>query len=179
MRPRITVFGGSDAAEGGSAWHVAGELGRMLALSGYDVVNGGYGGTMEAVGRAATEAGGHVIGVTVRYYGPARDYVTREEQTPDFWTRTRRMIEMADGFVVLPGRTGTLAEAACAWEMIAKRHARRKPLVFLGEFWRPLVELMQPGPDWAPRCGGVVCVAAAPSEAVRFLDEFHGRAALA
>src|SRR5512141_3056804 len=60
----ITVFGGSQPKEGSSAYNEAMELGRLLAQRGHSVLTGGYIGTMEAVSRGASEAGGHVIGVT-------------------------------------------------------------------------------------------------------------------
>ena len=34
---------------------------------------------------------------------------------------------------------GTLVELAVAWEMIHKRQLDPRPLVVLGEFWRPII----------------------------------------
>ena len=60
----ITVFGGAQPKEGTPAYEEARELGALLAQRGHAVLTGGYMGTMEAVSRGASEAGGHVIGVT-------------------------------------------------------------------------------------------------------------------
>ena len=60
----ISVFGGSKPKEGETAYSEAMELGKLLAQRGHTVLTGGYIGTMEAVSRGASEAGGHVIGVT-------------------------------------------------------------------------------------------------------------------
>ncbi|HSG44929.1 MAG TPA: hypothetical protein VLA72_17415, partial [Anaerolineales bacterium] len=60
----ISVFGGSQPKEGETAYAEAQELGRLLAQCGHTVLTGGYIGTMEAVSRGASEAGGHVVGVT-------------------------------------------------------------------------------------------------------------------
>ena len=60
----ITVFGGAQPKEGSAAYEEARELGKLLAERGHAVLTGGYMGTMEAVSRGASEAGGHVIGVT-------------------------------------------------------------------------------------------------------------------
>jgi len=175
MRPAIAVFGGSQMRAGEAAYEQARELGRLLACSGYDIINGGYGGAMEATGLGAKEAGGRVTGVTVSYYGRAREYVDQEEPARDFWERTRRMLESAAGFVALAGGTGTLAEAACAWEAIHKRLVRRKPLVFLGEVWRPVVAMICADADSRAWCGGAVRLVATAGEAVRAMDEFFGR----
>ena len=61
---KASVFGGSQPKEGASAYAEAYALGKMLAEAGHTVMTGGYIGTMEAVSRGASEAGGHVIGVT-------------------------------------------------------------------------------------------------------------------
>lgn len=60
----LTVFGGAQVKEGTAAYEEARELGVLLAQNGHTVLTGGYMGTMEAVSRGASEAGGHVIGVT-------------------------------------------------------------------------------------------------------------------
>ena len=61
---RVSVFGGSQPKESDAAYTEAKELGKLLAQRGHTVLTGGYIGTMEAVSRGASEAGGHVIGVT-------------------------------------------------------------------------------------------------------------------
>ncbi|MDI6694379.1 MAG: hypothetical protein QME21_04975 [Anaerolineales bacterium] len=58
----VTVFGGSRPTP--EDYEQALHLGRLLGGSGYIVLTGGYIGVMEAVSRGASEAGGHVIGVT-------------------------------------------------------------------------------------------------------------------
>ena len=60
----ISVFGSSLPTEGMSEYAEARELGGILAKSGYIIATGGYRGVMEAASRGASEAGGHVIGVT-------------------------------------------------------------------------------------------------------------------
>jgi uncharacterized protein (TIGR00725 family) len=61
---KISVFGGSQPEEGSLAYQEAYQLGKLLAEAGHIVLTGGYIGTMEAVSRGASEADGHVIGVT-------------------------------------------------------------------------------------------------------------------
>ncbi len=140
----VAVFGHSktDAAR----YAVAEQVGAVLARNGYAVVNGGYGGVMEASAKGAAEAGGDVIGVTCRLWSSEPNgYIGRQIQTDDLHGRVATLLEMAaSGYVVLPGGTGTLAELAIAWEMINKRLTPAKPLVCVGEFWRPVVESVRP-----------------------------------
>ncbi|HRU04512.1 MAG TPA: LOG family protein [Candidatus Brocadiia bacterium] len=180
MRPKVTLFGSSQARPGSAAYEAALEAGRLVGRAGFDLVNGGLGGVMEASARGAREAGARVIGVTLGSFGKrANAFVDEERRAGDFWERTRVMLDLGDAVLVLPGGTGTLAEAAVAWEMLHKRQCEIKPLALVGEFWRPLVTMMCPGPQAPAWCGGALRLAADAAEAVRFFDEFFARPALA
>lgn len=60
----ISVFGSSAPQPGSGAYEEARRVGELLAQAGFAVATGGYSGTMTAVSQGASEAGGHVIGVT-------------------------------------------------------------------------------------------------------------------
>jgi uncharacterized protein (TIGR00725 family) len=60
----VAIFGSSIVQSGDPYYVISVEVGRALATAGYRVVSGGYDGIMEAVSKGASEAGGHVIGVT-------------------------------------------------------------------------------------------------------------------
>ena len=140
----ISVFGSSRAAEEGDDYRLAKELGAELARAGFSVASGGYGGTMEAVSRGAAEAGGRVIGVVASALSSkANQWVQETLVVPKWEDRLLKLIALGDGYVALPGGTGTLVELAVAWEMIHKRLTPAKPLVALGEFWRPIVEQIE------------------------------------
>ena len=99
---------------------------------------------MEAVSRGAAEAGGTVIGVVARALpGKPNRWVGREIFVDTWEQRLFRLIALGDGYVACPGATGTLVELAVAWEMMTKGLLDRRPLVALGEFWRPLVEQIE------------------------------------
>ncbi len=61
---KVSVFGGSQPKPRHSPMKKPTSLGKLLAKAGHTVMTGGYIGTMEAVSRGVSEAGGHVIGVT-------------------------------------------------------------------------------------------------------------------
>ena len=138
----VSVFG-SNASEGGASGEALAEaVGRKLAELGYAVANGGYGGTMEAGSRGAARAGGHTIGVTCSLWrSKPNPHLCEVIETDCLADRVRKLAEIASGgFVVLPGGTGTLLELAWVWEAMAKKFMPPRPLVCMGEFWRPLVE---------------------------------------
>lgn len=147
MRTRrvITVFGTSKAADDDLIFETTETLGRMLAENGYAIANGGYGGTMLAGAKGAAEAGGHVIGVTCTAFkrSKANKYVKEEIPTASLEQRLAKLIELGDAYIVLPGGTGTLLELADVWEHKNKGLSNaEKPIILIGSFWRPLLEMM-------------------------------------
>ncbi len=141
----ITVFGTSKAKSGDSVFEIAETLGRLLAENGFTLANGGYGGTMLAGAKGAVEAGGTVIGVTCTAFkrGKANEYVTKEISTASLEQRLGKLIELGDAYIVLAGGTGTLLELADVWEHKNKGFANAdKPIILIGAFWRPLLEMM-------------------------------------
>jgi len=140
----IVVFGGSLAPEGKELYRRARQLGAALASDGFAVANGAYGGVMEAVGRGAYEVGGHVHGVGCNIFS-AREthpYVTELQMTDDLYDRTRLLIEVSDGCVVLDGKSGTLAEFSQVWALHRAGCIGRYPVVFLSAAWSRLYRLM-------------------------------------
>jgi uncharacterized protein (TIGR00730 family) len=137
----ITVFGGSQPKEGDSAYSEAQELGRLLAQRGYTVLTGGYIGTMEAVSRGASEAGGHVIGATCddietwRAVSP-NQWVKEERREKTLIRRLQVLIEECDAALALPGGVGTLTEIALMWNLIIVESLPPRPLILIGRGWQ-------------------------------------------
>ncbi|MEA3226126.1 MAG: LOG family protein, partial [Planctomycetota bacterium] len=50
---------------------------------------------------------------------------------------------LGQAYIALPGGTGTLLELAKVWELRNKGFLKPdKPIILVGEFWKPLVELL-------------------------------------
>jgi len=141
----ITIFGTGRAREGDAAFQLAYEVGKLLAQAGFTIANGGYGGTMLAAAKGAADAGGEVIGVTCSAFknSTANEYVTSEIVTGSLDERLDTLIKLGQAYVVLPGGTGTLLELAKVWELKNKGFLKTdKPIILLGGFWKPLVDLV-------------------------------------
>ena len=172
MEKLISVFGSSRCVEADNDYRIAMELGSALARAGFEVASGGYGGAMEAVSRGAADAGGRVIGVVASAFSSkANRWVDETIVVPKWEDRLWKLISLGEGYVALPGGTGTLVELAVAWEMIHKRVMPAKPLVALGEFWRPIVAQIESADD---RSRGLVRMAATPADAVAALKTQFG-----
>jgi hypothetical protein len=165
----ITVFGTARAQVGGPVYQLAYETGRQLALAGFDIANGGYGGTMEAAAKAAAEIGARTIGVTCSAFTTSRPnpYISQHIVTETLEQRLQTLIKLGEGFVVLPGGTGTLLELAYVWELKNKNFINaEKPVIIIGNFWCPLLELIATDDPEAVR---YVQQVQTPAEAMRFL----------
>lgn len=111
---RICVFCASSLGVGPEYAELASRTGRALVERGYGVVYGGANrGLMGKVADAALEAGGEVLGVLpygLQAMEVAHEGLTRLEIVDTLHERKARMMELSDGFLVLPGGHGTLEE---------------------------------------------------------------------
>lgn len=119
-------------------------LGKLLAEKGFEVISGGFGGTMEDISKGAKLAGGKTIGVTYYKYADTskkpNKYIDEEIRAKNIFERIDVMTKKSDAFIVLPGGTGTLLELAACLELINKGLMKPKPIIALGDFWRNITE---------------------------------------
>lgn len=106
-------------------FHIAEELGRIIARHGYILACGGKGGTMEAVCKGAKQAGGLTIGILPSSNkNRANPYVDIVIPTGIGEARNQILVATADGIITVSGGAGTLSEMAFAWKT-------NKPIVSL------------------------------------------------
>lgn len=180
-RRTVAVFGSSESGPGDPLYEDARQVGRLLARAGCVVTCGGYGGVMEACSSGAREADGHVIGVTVATFAERapNPYLVEERREPDLYSRTRRLIEGSDAFIILPGRSGTLAELTLVWALIRAGQIPDKPVSLLGEGWPALLETLRRLDFLEPRLLTITRCTPTPEEAVAWaLSPPSGLAAL-
>lgn len=157
----------------------ASRLGELIAERNMRLVYGaGSIGLMGVIADAVLSAGGEVVGVIP-------DFLIRSEVghrqltdlvvTDSMHDRKRRMFEMADAFVVLPGGLGTLDET---FELITWRQLRLhdSPIVILdvAGYWKPLLRLidMVVATGFAdPATAGLFTVARSPEEVLQQLAD--------
>ncbi|MFN2530144.1 MAG: LOG family protein [Pyrinomonadaceae bacterium] len=140
----VTIFGGSKCTESDPEYHQARTVGRLLAQQGFTICTGGYLGVMEAASRGARDAGGRVLGIVMNQFkSEPNRYLTDKVATPHFYERLQRLITRSVGFVALRGGMGTVTELSLVWNKIQTRVIEPRPLVLLGDCWRPIVQQWQ------------------------------------
>lgn len=102
-------------------------------------------GAMEAVSRGASEAGGHVIGVTsneIEAWRPGKpnEWVQEEWRFDTARERLFALIDNCDAAIALPGGAGTLAEISVLWKHMIVSSPR--PLILVGAGWQRIFDEM-------------------------------------
>jgi uncharacterized protein (TIGR00730 family) len=170
----VAVFGSSEPLEGDPLYREAREVGALLARSGFLVINGGYGGVMEAASRGARESGGRAVGVTTSAFsrGPGNPYLDEERREPDLFSRTRRLIELSHAYIILRGKSGTLAELAFLWALNRGGLLPATRIVLLGDFWEGVMAALEERQMIEPAQLRITHLARTPAQAVDMVASF-------
>jgi len=146
MSKQIAVFGASRTPPDHPDYLAAVECGSLLAVAGFGVATGGYGGLMEAVSRGAAQSGGHVVGVTAPALFPSRiganQYVAEERPARSLADRIHDMLSTSAGAIALQGSIGTMTELMVAWNdafIATLDGSPTRPVVAVGPVWAEFV----------------------------------------
>jgi uncharacterized protein (TIGR00730 family) len=144
---KICVYCGSGPGTNPAFIRAAREFGETLARNGIGLVfGGGSVGMMGEIARAVLDNGGDVTGIIPDFL-VRREHAKRDVDnlivTRDMHERKRKMFEMADAFVALPGGIGTLEELVeqLTWVQLG-RHKKPVLLANVEGFWEPLCALI-------------------------------------
>jgi uncharacterized protein (TIGR00725 family) len=141
-KPRfIAIFGGAEFAPQTPEWQAAYQVGQEIARRNGVVFNGGYAGVMEASCAGARAQNGLTVGVTCDNLpeDSANKYVVQEWKVSRWDQRLLALVWLADGYVVMPGSSGTLVELAMVIETQRKGFIPARPIACCGKFWQPVL----------------------------------------
>jgi len=143
----ICVYCGSGPGTDPAFVEAAQVFGAILARNGIRLIfGGGSVGIMGAIAKSVLDHGGAVTGIIPEFL-VSREHAMRGADdlivTRDMHERKRKMFELADAFVAMPGGIGTLEEVVeqITWVQLG-RH--RKPILLanIKNFWNPLCALI-------------------------------------
>ncbi|NIW37764.1 MAG: hypothetical protein GWN32_15085, partial [Gemmatimonadetes bacterium] len=88
----------------------------------------------------------------------------------DLHERTQVLIDRAAGFVVLPGKAGTLAEVTFLWALHRAECLDQRPVVLLGIRWQPWLSNLEQNRMLDASQLAITRLATSAPEAVRLLS---------
>jgi len=145
---RICVFCGSSSGSDPMYMESAKLLGRELVKYGYGLVYGGASvGTMGAIADAVLSSGGEAVGVIPQSIADmeiAHTGLTSLEVVADMHQRKARMMDLADGFIAMPGGLGTLEELfeVLTWWQL-QLHQKPSALLNLDGYYDVLLDFLR------------------------------------
>jgi uncharacterized protein (TIGR00730 family) len=148
----LCVFCGSKMGANPHYQAAAERLGTLMAERGIRLVYGGGNiGLMGVIASAVMNAGGEVTGVIPDFlmkFEVGKSNVNELIVVNSMHERKRKMFELSDGVVVLPGGLGTLDETfeVITWKQL-RQHDKPIVVVSVDNYWAPLETLVQSSID--------------------------------
>ena len=139
----VTVFGSARTRRDHPEYKLGVDIGAALAKAGYAAITGGGPGTMEAVNRGCSEAGGLSIGLGIElpFEQGINPWVDLGVNFRYFFARKTMFIKYAQAFICLPGGFGTLDELFEALTLVQTKKVTKFPVVLFGsEYWGGLYD---------------------------------------
>ncbi|MFI5212102.1 MAG: hypothetical protein ACHQIH_04410 [Ignavibacteria bacterium] len=101
MSKIITSFGSAFIKPDEPLYSETEEIGKRIAKAGYKVCSGGYYGTMEAISKGVTSAGGKAIGIGVKgWETKPNEYLTEIKLAENLMERILKLINIADEYII-------------------------------------------------------------------------------
>lgn len=148
MKQNICVFCGASDGLRPEYQQQAELLGKTLAEQNRRLIyGGGNKGLMGFIANAVLAHGGEVIGIIPERLVKAETAhhgLTRLEVVDDMHQRKSRMSELADGFIAMPGGTGTLEEIFEVWTAVQIGYHEKPVALFdIAQFWQKMQAFLQ------------------------------------
>lgn len=177
----VCVFCGSSTGKNPVYADAAKSLGKLLAENSMRLVYGGGNvGLMGIIADSVMEHGGEVIGVIPDFLlkrEVGHKGITRLEIVESMHERKKRMADLANAFVALPGGWGTLEEVAevLTWRQLG---LISEPVAILNinSFFNPLIEQLRSMLDEGylrPDYHQLLRIEDSPENLLRYLSRFE------
>lgn len=149
---RVAFFGDAEALDGQRHFDLARKTAKLLAESGYTIVNGGGPGIMLAATIGAKEGKGRVELSIVNKKNLPDNFegssplnlklADKIYEMGNYENRLNKLVEIADAHVIFKGGTGTIAEVGLVWSKAKFDFGKHEPLIFVGKEWEKIVPII-------------------------------------
>lgn len=147
MKKNICVFCGASEGNRPEYRTAAMQLGKVIANQNRRLIyGGGNKGLMGIIANSVLDHGGEVIGIIPEKLVKAETAhlgITRLEVVENMHQRKARLTELSDGFIAMPGGTGTLEELFEVWTGMQIGYHEKPVALFNSQFWQPLLNFLK------------------------------------
>lgn len=178
---KVAFLGGAAWKEDSQVFKQAFETARLLAMAGYEIVNGGGPGVMRASTMGAGAVGGKTLSITYYPNKPKRHYegtdplnrADEEVYTLDYFDRTKVMLQNTNIHIVFNGSLGTLSEFGMTWISSWIHEPDHKPIIMFGDFWDEILTVMQKHMLITDEERGMLKVCNSPQEVLDYIKSLE------
>ncbi len=137
----IAVFGSAMTGKDTPEYRAAVKIGRIIGEAGWNLLCGGYGGTMEALCRGCQDGGGKCHGIGLQHFTmPPNHYVNEFVMAKTLGTRLDYFAEHADLFLALEGGIGTVTEVMFVWDLLKSGQISDISVLLYGKGWKGFLD---------------------------------------
>lgn len=133
---KIAIFGSASLKPTATLYKEIEKIGEYLGKSGFDIVSGGYLGTMEAISKGGSLSSAKIIGVTCKELEKKfkekkpNQYLTSIVITPTIEERILKIIKLGDAYTIFDGGSGTMYEWIKIYEYMNSKLMGEKSIIF-------------------------------------------------
>ena len=180
--PCVSIFGSARCKSGSEHYKLAEEIAYLLTKKGFGVITGGGPGIMEAGNKGAHFAGGKSVGLNIElpFEQKPNPFIDADKfmNFNYFFTRKVMFMKYSQGYIVLPGGFGTLAELFEAITLIQTHKLVKFPIVMVSrDYWGGLIkwikERMLDEKKISQEDLDIFNVVDTPEEAVEVIENFY------
>ena len=135
--PSISIFGSARTEPSDPYYIKTVEIASMISEMGFGIISGAGPGIMEAANKGAKLAKGKSIGLRINlpFEQFTNEYVDDEYllKFDYFFVRKLMFQKYSQGFIVMPGRYGTLDELFNALTLIQTKKSKLFPIILVGK----------------------------------------------
>ncbi len=142
----IAFFGGAEVKPESRLYREVFDVAKIVADKGYQVVDGGGPGVMQAATEGAESVGGKTMAVSLdAKYAPGfegsylANRADKEIKTSNYSLRLHHLIKNSDAFIIFNGGTGTISEFGMVWCLSRLYYPHHKPFILYGDFWHDII----------------------------------------
>ena len=142
----LTIFCSSSNSLSEDYYIMAEDLGKFLCSKSITIIyGGGKVGLMGKVSFSSHNMGGKVIGIIPKFLNSKEKINSQTTKTiivEDMHERKKKLFEMGDAFLILPGGSGTIEEASeiISWKFLGLHN--KKIIIFnYKKYWDPLINM--------------------------------------